>query len=104
MGRIKEAAAKTQASAPVPQAPQATVTPLTRNGRRAPAFVVKAKQHPQSPNFMEIGVAFPFKSGEPGYVLKVHALPLNFDGLLALFPFDTGQVDADGVVTEAPPL
>ena len=53
---------------------------------RKPDFVARAKQSPDSDFWMNIGVAWSFKDGKPGFSVKLHSIPTNWDGDLILLP------------------
>lgn len=44
-----------------------------------PVFHVRARQQPDSEYMMTIGAVWPFREGS-GYVVKLHALPVNWNG------------------------
>ena len=44
-----------------------------------PKYVARAKQVPASDYMQTIGAAWPFREGE-GLVVKLHSLPVNWDG------------------------
>jgi hypothetical protein len=50
-----------------------------------PVFNARAKQDPDSDYMQTIGAAWTFKEGE-GYVVRLHSLPVNWDGSLILVP------------------
>ena len=50
-----------------------------------PVFNARAKQDPESDYMQTIGAAWTFKEGE-GYVVRLHSLPVNWDGSLILVP------------------
>ena len=52
---------------------------------RQPVFVARARQA-DSNAWLTIGVAWERKNGEPGYSVKLNALPFNFDGTFVLLP------------------
>ena len=53
---------------------------------RKPDFVVRAKQSPDSEFWMNVGVAWSFKDDKPGFSVKLHSIPTNWDGDLILLP------------------
>ena len=50
-----------------------------------PVFNARPKQDPDSDYMQTIGAARTFKEGE-GYVVRLHSLPVNWDGSLILVP------------------
>ena len=50
---------------------------------RKPDFVARAKV---GNGWTNIGAAWPLKSGEPGYSLRLTTIPLNWDGRFVLLP------------------
>jgi len=61
-----------------------------------PAFIVRARQEPDSDYMTTVGSAWRFKKGE-GYVLRIHSMPVKWDGsfiLVSPFNEDT-QADKD---------
>jgi len=49
-----------------------------------PAYLVKAKQSPESDFFVILGAAFKWKNGD-GYVVQLHSIPVhNWDGSFIL--------------------
>ena len=50
-----------------------------------PQFIVRAKQAPDSEYMQTIGAAWPFREGE-GFVVKLHSLPIKWDGDMILVP------------------
>lgn len=55
----------------------------TRREARKPEFVARAKV---GTGWTNIGAAWPLRSGEPGYSLKLTTIPLNWDGRFILLP------------------
>ena len=56
---------------------------MTRGNR--PIFNVRARQEPEREHMTTVGSAWKFKSGE-GYVLRIHSMPINWDGSFILVP------------------
>ena len=50
-----------------------------------PVFNVRARREPDSEYMTTIGAAWKFKQGE-GYVVKLHSVPVNWDGSIVLVP------------------
>jgi len=50
-----------------------------------PVFNVRVRQEPDSEYMTTIGAAWKFKKGE-GYVVKLHSIPVNWDGSIVLVP------------------
>ncbi len=50
-----------------------------------PEFNVRVRQEPDSEYMSTIGAAWPFKEGK-GYVVKLHSVPINWDGSFVLVP------------------
>ena len=48
-----------------------------------PVFNVRARQEPDSEYMNTIGAAWKFKQGD-GYVVKLHLVPVNWDGSIVL--------------------
>jgi hypothetical protein len=54
------------------------------SGGSRPAYLVKAKQSPESEFLIVIGAAFKWKNGD-GYVVQLHSIPVkNWDGSFIL--------------------
>ena len=53
--------------------------------KRQPVFVARARQA-DGKAWLTIGVAWERRDGEPGYSVKLNALPFNFDGTFVLLP------------------
>ena len=53
--------------------------------KRMPAFVARARQA-DGKAWLTVGAAWERKDGEPGYSVKLNALPFNFDGTFVLLP------------------
>jgi hypothetical protein len=57
------------------------------NGRK-PSHIIRARQSPDSDFHITVGAVWPFREGE-GYVIKLQALPVNWNGdLLMVVPKD----------------
>ena len=53
--------------------------------KRMPVFVARARQA-DGKAWLTVGAAWERKDGEPGYSVKLNALPFNFDGTFVLLP------------------
>ena len=53
--------------------------------KRQPVFMARARQA-DGKAWLTIGAAWERKDGEPGYSVKLNALPFNFDGTFVLLP------------------
>jgi hypothetical protein len=53
--------------------------------KRMPVFVARARQA-DGKAWLTVGAAWERKDGEPGYSVKLNALPFNFDGTFVLVP------------------
>lgn len=54
--------------------------------KRQPDFVCRARQHPDSEYWVTIGAAWSYRNGEPGYSVKLHTTPTNWDGSFLMMP------------------
>src|SRR5437588_12626262 len=54
-----------------------------RRPRPLPQYIARAKVEN---GWVSIGAAWPLRSGEEGYSLKLTTIPLNWDGRLVLLP------------------
>lgn len=60
-----------------------------RRERQQPAFVARAKV---GNGWVNIGAAWPLRSGEEGFSLKLTTIPLNWDGRFVLLrPLENGE-------------
>ena len=50
-----------------------------------PAYIARAKQSADSEYMLDIGAVWPWKKGN-GYVVKLHAVPIGWDGEFILSP------------------
>jgi len=50
-----------------------------------PQFIARSRQEPDSEYLTTVGSAWKFKKGE-GYVVKIHSMPVNWDGSFILVP------------------
>ena len=50
-----------------------------------PQFIIRAKQEPGSEYMTTVGSAWKFRKGE-GYVVKIHSMPVNWDGSFIMVP------------------
>ena len=48
-----------------------------------PQYIVRARQDPDNDYMQTVGAAWCFKEGD-GYVVKIHSLPVNWNGDLIL--------------------
>ena len=56
-----------------------------------PVFVIRARQEPRSDYLTTVGSAWKFRQGE-GYVLRIHSMPVKWDGSFILVPPLNGEV------------
>jgi hypothetical protein len=67
---------------------------------RKPDWVVRAKQDPSSEYWFSIGVGWTWQNGKDGVALRLHTVPVNWNGEMILVrPLDAEQ---DAPVQEAP--
>lgn len=64
-------------------AQQVTTRRQERQARAKPAFNARAKV---GNGWVNIGAAWPLRSGEEGFSLKLTTIPLNWDGRFILLP------------------
>lgn len=50
---------------------------------KKPAMIARARQDPDNEHMVTIGAVWPFNNSE-GYVVKLHTLPVNWDGSFIL--------------------
>ena len=50
-----------------------------------PVYIARCKQHADSEYMFDIGAAWPWKKGN-GYVIKIYATPIGWDGEFILAP------------------
>ena len=50
-----------------------------------PQFIIRARQEPESEYMTTVGSAWKFKKGD-GYVVKIHSMPVNWDGSFIMVP------------------
>jgi hypothetical protein len=62
---------------------RATARRPQREPRPKPEFVARAKV---GNGWVNIGAAWPLRSGDEGYSLKLTTIPLNWDGRFVLLP------------------
>ena len=64
-----------------------------RGARPKPQYVARAKV---GQGWVNIGAAWPLRSGDDGYSLKLTTIPLNWDGRFVLLPpLNNEEVAAD---------
>lgn len=59
-----------------------------------PAFVIRARQEPDSEYMTTVGSAWKFRNGE-GYVLRIHSMPVKWDGSFILVPPLNGDAEIE---------
>ena len=62
-------------------------------GGDKPAFIVRARQEPDSDYLTTVGSAWKFRKGE-GYALRIHSMPVKWDGSFILVPPFDGDAEA----------
>lgn len=62
---------------------QQAIAARQRQARPKPQYVARAKV---GTGWTNIGAAWPLRSGEEGYSLKLTTIPLNWDGRFVLLP------------------
>lgn len=68
---------------------RAAVRRPTRDARPKPQYVARAKV---GTGWTNIGAAWPLRSGDEGFSLKLTTIPLNWDGRFVLLPpLENGQ-------------
>lgn len=50
-----------------------------------PVYIIRARQEPRSDYLTTVGAAWKFREGE-GLVLRIHSMPVNWDGSFILVP------------------
>jgi hypothetical protein len=76
---LAKASDKEKAAAPPPDYP-------VEGEKRRPDFVARCKQAPGSDYWMTIGAAWSYRNGEPGFSVRLNAVPIDWDGTFLLMP------------------
>lgn len=82
------------------------MSPPTRNASQSRFRIMFKKEDPESAKghrWIQVGAAFPYKRSE-GFFIRLDALPIGFDGQLAMFPVDEQQRGGPNAMDVPPPI